>query len=177
MQTRRRRGRASSHIIPLNKILHLIGDILEKKAIADAVDDAQKKARDTLPEFTADYFVQQYGTVMKSRKIDEFKRSTLHYREDSLRILWFSILCGWHITKADDADESRADTPKSRLATEVKQYKSHGFNLAQEENLAAQERAAASTNAALSQGIRARDAQVRNLRTTKCTPRRVYCRC
>ena len=159
LQTRRRRGRATSHILPFNKVLHLIGGILEKKAIADAIDDAQKKERDTLPEFTDDFFVQQYGTVMKLRKVDEFRRSVLHFREESLRVQWFSILCGWHI-KPVDADENKEDAAKQRLATNEKLYKSHGFNLAQEESLAAQKRAAASTNAAPAQGIHASDAQV-----------------
>ena len=74
--------------LTLNKVLDIVAGMWEKKIKADMVDDAAGKDRDTLGEFAVDFFVQMYGSVMKKKKIEEFKHSIQQHRSSNIRIKW-----------------------------------------------------------------------------------------
>eukprot|EP00949_MAST-11_sp_MAST-11-sp1_P001316 g1316.t1 len=81
--------------MPLAKTLDTVAAIYEKKVKADAVDDEAGNERDTLIEFCADFFLQMYGSVMKSAKHAQFKHSVLAWQAKSIRVRWFGTLVGW----------------------------------------------------------------------------------
>jgi hypothetical protein len=82
--------------LTLNKVLDIIAGMWEKKIRADIIDDAANKDRDSLAEFAVDFFVQMYGSVMKKKKMDEFKHSIQVHRNNHVRVKWFSTMIGWN---------------------------------------------------------------------------------
>jgi hypothetical protein len=86
--------------LTLTKVLDIIAGMYEKKIRADIIDDAANKDRDSLAEFAVDFFVQMYGSVMKKKKMDEFRHSIQQHRNSNIRVKWFSTMVGWN---EDDA--------------------------------------------------------------------------
>ena len=93
---KKKKKKYKGRTLTLNKVLDIVAGMWEKKIRADMVDDAAGKDRDTLDEFALDFFVQMYGSVMKKKKMDEFKHSVQQHRTSNIRIKWFSTMVGWN---------------------------------------------------------------------------------
>ncbi|KAJ1615864.1 hypothetical protein T492DRAFT_1110309, partial [Pavlovales sp. CCMP2436] len=76
----------SVHPLTVGELHSLIAHMLEEKIQADAVDDAQRHARQTLPAFVADELWRRYGLrEMAEKHAHNFRASAVERAEESER--------------------------------------------------------------------------------------------
>jgi hypothetical protein len=79
----------------LLQVMDVINCIYDGKYNADRADEMVGHQRDMLPSYINDWFEQEYGTVMKERKLGFFRYSVEHHKSKSMRIQWFAVFAGW----------------------------------------------------------------------------------
>ena len=70
----------------LLQVMDVINCIYDGKYNADRADEMVGHQRDMLPSYINDWFEQEYGTVMKERKLGFFRYSLEHHKSKSMRI-------------------------------------------------------------------------------------------
>ncbi|KAJ1633659.1 hypothetical protein T492DRAFT_978866 [Pavlovales sp. CCMP2436] len=84
------------HPLTVGGLHSLIAHMLEEKIQADAVDDAQRHARQTLPAFVADELWRRYGLrEMAEKHANNFRASAVERAEESERVRTFAGAMGW----------------------------------------------------------------------------------